>query len=224
MNLGTRLKARRKELGLTQTALAEKIGVSQNAIQKIEAGGDTMHLIKLAEALKVDPIWLSTGKGESNPVAVLDPDEMDDDEVIIIDVLDVEASAGAGCHSSDMVEIVSQVRYVPEQYHQTIGLPQNNIRIISAKGDSMHPKIQHGDMLYVDISITYFDGDGIYIFNYDNHNYVKRLQKAGKVLRVISDNKELYPDPWTIEGEEMNEVFIIGKVKGIQNQKLEIVG
>lgn len=51
------IKSKRKELGLKQTDLAEKAGVSQANISKIESGnakGNTEHLKKLAEVLDID--------------------------------------------------------------------------------------------------------------------------------------------------------------------------
>ncbi|STO73027.1 DNA-binding transcriptional repressor PuuR [Avibacterium paragallinarum] len=54
-SLGQRLKTARKKAGLTQTQLAERIGVTQNAIQKIEAGGETKHIIALASVLGINP-------------------------------------------------------------------------------------------------------------------------------------------------------------------------
>ena len=68
-SLGERLKERRKQLGFTQGHLAMLVGVSQNAIQKIEAGGNTSHVIALAKALGVTPDWLQYGAVEiSGPI------------------------------------------------------------------------------------------------------------------------------------------------------------
>ncbi|QGX89625.1 hypothetical protein BHJ80_16115 [Escherichia coli] len=38
-----------------------------------------------------------------------------------------------------------------------------NIEIGNARGDSMAPTISPGDLLFLDKTVTYFDGDGIYI-------------------------------------------------------------
>lgn len=51
--LGGRVKARRVELDFTQKELGNLIGVSQNSIAKIESGGNTIHIAKLATALGV---------------------------------------------------------------------------------------------------------------------------------------------------------------------------
>ncbi len=38
MTIANRVKARREQLGLTQTELAEKVGTSQQAIEQLEGG------------------------------------------------------------------------------------------------------------------------------------------------------------------------------------------
>lgn len=41
----------------------------------------------------------------------------------------------------------------------------------------MSGTIEPGDLLFVDISVQHFDGDGIYAFIYDDTSHVKRLQR-----------------------------------------------
>jgi transcriptional regulator with XRE-family HTH domain len=61
--LGKRLRLRRKDLDLTQTELAERVGTSQAVIQKIENGKSLRPRIlgDLAAALDVKPAWLMYG-------------------------------------------------------------------------------------------------------------------------------------------------------------------
>lgn len=66
---------------------------------------------------------------------------------------------------------------------------RKNIRIINVRGDSMSGTIEPGDLLFVDITVKSFDGDGIYAFLYDDTAHVKRLQMMKDKLLVISDNK-----------------------------------
>jgi phage repressor protein C with HTH and peptisase S24 domain len=44
------------------------------------------------------------------------------------------------------------------------------------------------DLIFVDVNINEFDGDGIYVFGFDGKIYVKRLQMIPDQLLVISDN------------------------------------
>lgn len=61
--LADRLKMTRSIAKLSQTALADRSGVSQTTIASIESGraGGSKHMIAIAEALGVPPEWLATG-------------------------------------------------------------------------------------------------------------------------------------------------------------------
>lgn len=63
--IAERLQQTRKELGLTQPALAIKAGVSQGTIGNIESGlrKRPREILAIASALNVNPEWLETGKG-----------------------------------------------------------------------------------------------------------------------------------------------------------------
>ncbi|POR54544.1 helix-turn-helix protein [Paraburkholderia eburnea] len=60
---GRRARSRRESLKLSQKALAERVGVSQPAIAKIEAGGSTSTTVgfALAAALETTLEWLEFG-------------------------------------------------------------------------------------------------------------------------------------------------------------------
>ena len=139
-------------------------------------------------------------------------------DVFRIDLLDITVSAGPGVINQEFVEILHSVEYAPaEARHMFDGRKAESIRIINVRGDSMSGTIEPGDLLFVDISVKSFDGDGIYAFLYDDTAHVKRLQKMKDKLLVISDNKSYAPwDP--IEKEEMNRVLVFGKVIGSMPQ------
>ncbi|EPJ0505787.1 XRE family transcriptional regulator [Klebsiella pneumoniae] len=139
-------------------------------------------------------------------------------DIFRIDLLDIAVSAGPGVINQEFVEILRSVEYAPaEANHMFDGRKAENIRIINVRGDSMSGTIEPGDLLFVDVSVRKFDGDGIYAFLYDDTAHVKRLQKMKDKLLVISDNKSYAAwDP--IEKDEMNRVFVFGKVIGSMPQ------
>lgn len=206
---------------MTQKALGNAVGVSQAAIQKIETGKaiQTTKLLDIAKILKVRPEWLSSGSG-----AMRTDDEGENQssrlnqDVFRLDILDLAVSAGHGIVNQEFVEILHSVEYAPaEARHMFDGRKAENIRIINVRGDSMSGTIEPGDLLFVDISVKSFDGDGIYAFLYDETAHVKRLQKMKDKLLVISDNKSYAAwDP--IEKDEMNRVLVFGKVIGSMPQ------
>src|SRR5579864_3945594 len=59
-----RVRERRLALKLSQPQLAQKAGsISYQAIQQLEAGGGTKHLVAIARALGVSAEWLQDGTG-----------------------------------------------------------------------------------------------------------------------------------------------------------------
>lgn len=65
MNLSERVKAARKHVGLTQKALAERVGVAQTAISQLESGKThkSAYLFQISQVCNVSPIWLMSGIG-----------------------------------------------------------------------------------------------------------------------------------------------------------------
>lgn len=219
--LAERLREARKAADMTQKTLGDAVGVSQAAIQKIETGraAQTTKLLDIAKALRVRPEWLSSGTGAMRADGEDDkkPSHINHD-VFRVDILDLAVSAGPGIVNQEFVEILHSVEYAPaEARHMFDGRKAENIRIINVRGDSMSGTIEPGDLLFVDISVKSFDGDGYTPSCTTTIAHVKRLQKMKDKLLVISDNKSYAAwDP--IEKDEMNRVFVFGKVIGSMPQ------
>jgi phage repressor protein C with HTH and peptisase S24 domain len=63
-NVGDRVRERRLALKLSQPQLAKKAGsITYQAIQQLEAGGGTKHLVAIGRALGVSAEWLQDGTG-----------------------------------------------------------------------------------------------------------------------------------------------------------------
>ncbi|KGQ66177.1 helix-turn-helix transcriptional regulator [Gallibacterium anatis] len=168
---------------------------------------------EICSVLDLPPNWFDNENDLPTELKVIN-------DKVIIDVLNVEASAGNGS-TGDLVEVVSRLYYVPEQYYTLFrGINPEGLRVINIKGDSMAPTFNSGDMIFVDINTQTFEGDGVYIFNYKNALYVKRLQRAGEKFLVLSDNPT-YRE-WEINDE--SQLFIQGKVIVHQSQKLNFIG
>jgi transcriptional regulator with XRE-family HTH domain len=64
VRLGNRVRARRNELGLSQMALAEKIGLHFTFVSEVERGTRNLSLaslLRLAQGLSIDPAELVKG-------------------------------------------------------------------------------------------------------------------------------------------------------------------
>ncbi len=205
---------------MSQGALAKASGVAQPTIWRLSSGNarGSTKIVEIANALGVNSEWLSTGIGPMKKDGTTPINASPSSNTFKIDILDLEVSAGPGVINREFVEILRSVEYSQDDArHMFDGRKAENIRIINVRGDSMSGTIEPGDLLFVDVSIKNFDGDGIYAFLYDDTAHVKRLQKMKDKLLVISDNKSYSAwDP--IERDEMNRVFVFGKVIGSMPQ------
>lgn len=69
-NIGFRAKERREELRLSQTEVGRACGVTQQAIEKLEAGevNRPRYLDELATILKTTKLWLKDGIGQKGVI------------------------------------------------------------------------------------------------------------------------------------------------------------
>lgn len=212
--LADRIRIELSKKRLSQQWLAEQVGVSQQAIAKV-VNGDTKspkNIVEIATALGVDVNWLKTGEGEPNSdyIRVVSMYEPKVENTIRVEILDIEASAGNGSFLTRTEQgLLAQefdLDFFRRQFERT---DAKNLKIIAVKGDSMAPTLESGDLLYVDVSENYFSADGLYVFTFDDHTFIKRLQKRGREMWAISDNKEEYKE-WEIKQDD--PVYIHGRV------------
>ena len=210
--LSERLTALMAEKGLSQAELARMIGVKQPSIFKILSGQtlNPKNILEIATALNVDPHWLKTGEGDPDPsYRIVEVSEPQNPNTVRIDILDVEASAGNGAYLSPTEQGLLSQEFDLTFFRQQFGRADaKHLKLITVKGDSMAPTLESGDLLYVDISENYFVADGLYVFTFDGQTFIKRLQKVGKEMLVISDNPT-YKE-WTFTQDD--DVFIHGRV------------
>ncbi|MBT9268066.1 LexA family transcriptional regulator [Pseudomonas sp. MG-9] len=131
---------------------------------------------------------------------------------------DVRAAMGGGQIPHDYPEMLQDVRVSP-QHLREMGVEFKehfHLKMVTGWGQSMAPTIKHRDPLLVDISIREFVGDGIYMFSWEGHLYIKRLQWIGDdQIKMISDN-DRHP-PQIIRADE---TFIQARVLLVWNANL----
>ncbi len=78
VELGRRLKLRRKALGLSQQMLADRIGITKGAICNLELGRakSSVYLGRIAQALNVRLAWLEGREDEERQGLVIDEERM----------------------------------------------------------------------------------------------------------------------------------------------------
>lgn len=130
----------------------------------------------------------------------------------------VRAAMGGGQTVHDFPEMLQDVRVSPKHLREMgVEFTEHfHLKIVTGWGQSMAPTIKHRDPLLVDVSIREFVGDGIYLFSWEDHLYIKRLQKMGSdKFKMISDNTNHPPEPIRVD-----ETYIQARVLLVWNAHL----
>lgn len=207
-SIGDRIRARRKELKLTQAELGRKVGISSPAISQLEKGESKSpssdNLLTLSKALSCSPEWLQTGI--ASPVAFTET------KFINIPILDVELAAGVGIHI-DMEEVTDWVP-ISQDWICANRLPESHLVVVRVSGDSMSPRLQDGDMLLVNTADKQPMSGKVYAIANGDELRVKRLIKQMSGSWVISsDNKHdpAYQDE-LVPPHEFTQLRVVGRV------------
>ena len=234
---GQRVTEARKALGLSQRALAQKIGRSQGFISDIENGRidpSFDFLVKLKAACGVDPNWIISGTGEmlstsQHPDPKLSQFSAPDYsrplhgdfsengvEYALVKRYDVAVSAGAGRYS--LSEAVSESIAFSTRSLREAGITADLSGLVRVEGDSMVPTIRNGSLVLVDftpLSRSVRSGH-IYVYSIGDDVFIKRLANItedGKPGLLISSDNPNY-EPITLFGSAAEEVRIVGRVCG----------
>ena len=219
-----------KECG-SASKLARMAGVSESVIRKWKNGESEptlSNLISLAHAGGKNIDWLATGKENYQGLEFPDKDKLvikedlaqyhsysDWSEFAKIPLYDVEVSAGYGA-VVDQEQIKGVIAF-RQDWLRSKGLQQSKVITLTAKGDSMQPTIDHGDLLLVDCNTKNVTSDSIYVIRRDGHLFVKRLQQMiSGDLYIKSDNPTYTQE--TIPKHEVKNLDIIGRVVWIGHE------
>lgn len=219
--LAERTKLARERAGLSQTELADKLGLSQQSIAKIENGLTLQprRIKEIAEALSVQVDWLQFGQldqnGEVSELVVKDWEETNRDPEIFteIPILDIELSAGNGAEA-EIVESETNTHPFRREELRASGVSASDARIVKISGNSLYPVLTNGDKVAIDIanSKPVRDGD-LYAIRDGVLLRVKilvNLPDGGLILK--SYNKEEYPDEVLNFEERKSRIHVIGRV------------
>ncbi|WP_202983804.1 XRE family transcriptional regulator [Gilliamella sp. ESL0254] len=221
-NFNERVKLAFKMSGLSQHQLAEKVGVSQPAIQKILSGrsNSSRKLVEIANALNVDLFWLTTGSGEmkknninSNATilgAIDDWDNdtpLDEDEVEVPFYKDVRLAAGNG-FADDIEDYNGCKLRLSKSTMRRYGIDKNCTVCLTVYGDSMEPVFRDGATVAIDRADRNIRDGKIYAINHDGLLRIKILEKLpGNQIKIKSYNAG-YDD----EIVSQDEITILGRV------------
>mgnify|MGYP000852079495 CR=1 FL=1 len=182
--LKDRLEELMAEYGLTtQQQLADFAGVSKGLVGQWFNGSTGLGAKPLSAFDKKTSFsinWLADGTGDKYKTHILPAiTESESEDRIRFPRLNAEATCGAaGTINDHYIEVVDYVTVARSWARENLGNNLSSIKIITARGDSMKGTIENGDVMFVDESITYFSGEGIYVIWYADGLKAKRLQTS----------------------------------------------
>ncbi len=199
MTTGERIKARRKEIGLSAEKVADTIGVSPATIYRYEKGdiekvpGDV--LVSIAKALHTTPAYLMGWEEEpSLPVA--------DNIIPIPKMKKIPLLGKIACGEPILAEEnLEGFVNAPEGYEADFALTCNGDSMIGAR-------ILDGDIVLIRQQPDVDDGE-IAAVLIENEATLKRVHKKHGCLILNPANPNY--EPIVITGEELADVRILGK-------------
>ncbi|MET1789230.1 XRE family transcriptional regulator [Enterococcus faecium] len=230
MDIGERMKLRRKELNLSADVVAEKLGVSRSTIFRYEKGDieklPTNILEDIAEVLKTTPAFLMGWEDENAPsietiykqlnserqtkvynFAEQQLEEQNRGNVVHFPKKEKLPTIKNSASAANPTELVYGDTVVEEEEFERV--PNNADFAVPIIGDSMEPVIRNGQFVFVkeqpdvedgEIAIVEIDGDGVTC-----KEVYKDYESQTIILHSIN---ELYEDR-VVSPEQIR---IIGKV------------
>jgi len=194
--IGQRIKALRKERELSQSALALRMGLTQQAIGKWETGKsspDYHMLVRLAHALGVEP-------------------------ELLFDSADFFGVGRERYYGEQMVPVLGVVRagYGLPAEEEAQGREPADVRdpsqyfYLVVQGDSMEPGIKDKDLALIRKQSILEDGDlGVVVYG-DGEGTIKRYHRKGDTVALQAFNPAY--ETLILAGEDLERLYIIGKV------------
>lgn len=192
---GSRIKEAREKIGMSQTDMADRIGVSKQTLYKYEND-----IITNIPSDKIEEISALTGVSpayimgwETNQL----PSEVIKLQTKILPILGSVACGKPIFDPSDGVQIK-----VPSSFHADFGL--------YARGDSMiGADIHDGDLVFFTQQPSVENGQIAAVFIDDEVTLKRVYYQQGERLVLQAENSSV--PPIIIEGPDLNQVHIIGR-------------
>ncbi len=193
----SRIKLIRKELGMTQEQLAQRLGIGKTALSMIEtgrAGLSSRNKNILVQDLNVNPEWLDSGEGEifnAEPKLTNSFRHRTDSSLPLqsVPLYSIEGTAGLVPLFND------REANTPVNYIHIPNLPKCD-GAIYVVGDSMYPLLKSGDIVLYkqlrDIGDIFWGDMYLLSIDMDGEEYVtvKYIQKSERegFIKLVSQN------------------------------------
>lgn len=188
---------------------AELTGKSASHVYKICRGASRpsmAYLQSLYDEFQVDLSWLLTGESSNSEQA----SSVGFKDLVHAPRFDVQASAGGGM-SVGAENITDNFAFNKRWLSSQLRVSSDQVAFVEISGDSMHPTLEDGDMVLIDLSQQQVNAEGIFLLKHEGDLMAKRLKRsANNDLSVSSDNTD-YPC-WTLDASSLEENPVAGRV------------
>jgi len=212
-NFSSRLKMRRKALGISQKQLAEAVGLSTKTIQKYEYGDTPKgpNLISLSRSLNCSIDWLLMGSGSGSSAYGQGNVRVCEGETELYMIPKVLARLNAGGGSLETSNNIKGMYGFRHDWIKQKGDPSRMI-LMDVSGESMSPQIKDGDTVLIDQSQTDIYIGKIYAVSIGQEITVKYVERAPEKIILRSNNRTWNDIEVDIRGDLGESVHIIGLV------------
>lgn len=201
--IGMKIKSFRESRSMTQDELAELLNTTRQSISRYENGERKANqdlLFELASIFKVslDDFFPVRNLYEQTNITKVTPENM-----VAIPVIGTIACGDP---------ILADENIIGYRYHLRDRLPKGQTFYLTAKGDSMEPKIPNGSDVLIRLQDDVEDGEiAAVLVNGDSEATLKRVKKQGDIVMLVAENSAYAPYIIT----ENNPARILGKAVGV---------
>ena len=208
-----RFKQRLEELGLSQSEMARRIGVSQPTIARLATGEQfgSKHLHRVAFELDTTPAYLTGETDDPSLGAVPVPSVAAvADQLGLVEVPEIDLALGMGGTYLNEQEVQESIVHFPESMIRPFTSADLSMLVFArGDGDSMSPTISDHDIVLIDRSQSTINRqDKIWAIAYGDIGMIKRVRAMPDgSYKIMSDNPVIEPEI-AVDGE----MFVIGRV------------
>lgn len=205
-SLGDKIKARRKELGLSADAVANATGISRATLYRYESPDNykipVAFLEQLAEVLKTSTdVLLGTSEQKDKWIA---ENTIPLSKITKLPIIGIVRAGVGGITYEDNLG---------EEFIETSTLAGHNkddFFWLKVKGDSMEPRLFENDLVLVRKQTSVQSGDFAVVLVDDEEGVVKKVTYDENSVTLHSQNHN-YP-PRVFEGRDVLRLRIVGQV------------
>lgn len=198
--VGDRIKKYRKQNNMTQGELGKMLGVALTTVSSWERGANNPLMDNITKMARLWNVNVSDIMGDVNPQNLIPIPKGD---MVAIPVIGVIACGDP---------ILAEENIIGYRYHLKETLPKGQTFYLTAKGDSMEPKIPNGSDVLIRLQNDVEDGEiAAVLVNGDMEATLKRVKKQGSIVMLVAENNAYAPYIVTKE----NPARILGKAVGV---------